>query len=85
MFTIHEEAKASGCADCGEMDPIVLEFHHRDPAEKKFNVASARGKSVPQLVSEIEKCDVVCANCHRRREWQNKHGDVSSVGGSSGS
>lgn len=53
------------CADCGEPDPIVLEFDHiRD---KVRNVSAMRTNSWARLAAEIEKCEVVCANCHRRR------------------
>jgi hypothetical protein len=58
-----------GCADCGEKDPIVLDFDHRDRKEKHFQIGdTARfGWSKKKLLEEVEKCDVVCANCHRRR------------------
>ncbi|MBX3579969.1 MAG: hypothetical protein KF723_22425 [Rhizobiaceae bacterium] len=57
------------CVDCGEADPIVLEFDHRDPLHKVFDIASVRnrGYSLASLKREIAKCDVRCANCHRRR------------------
>jgi hypothetical protein len=54
------------CADCGETDPLVLEFDHL--GDKKFNVgAGMRERSWQAVRDEIAKCDVVCANCHRRR------------------
>jgi len=54
------------CVDCGESDPVVLEFDHLE--EKSFNIAKGlRDRSWEALVTEIAKCDVVCANCHRRR------------------
>jgi hypothetical protein len=58
-----------GCADCGESDPIVLEFDHRDPSQKDDNIGDAYhgGWSLSRLLAEAAKCDVVCANCHRRR------------------
>lgn len=56
------------CVDCGESDPVVLDFDHRDPATKRGDVARlAASKAWPQIVAEIAKCDVRCANCHRRR------------------
>ena len=57
------------CIDCGESDIVVLEFDHRDPSTKKFNVADGarRGFSSTSVKAEIEKCDVRCANCHRRK------------------
>ncbi len=57
------------CLDCGETDPVVLEFDHRDPSLKCFNIASQRNAALDptKLLLEIKKCDVRCANCHRRK------------------
>jgi hypothetical protein len=54
------------CVDCGESDPVVLEFDHL--RDKSFAVA-AKLVDYPweRILEEIEKCEVVCANCHRRR------------------
>ena len=66
------EAKAKPCDDCGRIYPsCAMDFHHRDASTKDRKVA--RGLrllySLPRVVAEIEKCDVLCANCHRIREW----------------
>ena len=54
------------CADCGESDPVVLEFDHL--RDKAFNIGRALAyRSWAAILEEIAKCDVVCANCHRRR------------------
>jgi len=54
------------CVDCGESDPVVLEFDHL--GAKSFNIAKGlRDRSWDALIDEIAKCEVVCANCHRRR------------------
>lgn len=54
------------CVDCGEDDVLVLEFDHL--RDKTHNVAYLiRCGSWERVVEEIEKCEVVCANCHRRR------------------
>jgi hypothetical protein len=55
------------CTECGETDPVVLEFDHLE--DKKFNISKKfLGASTwDDLLREIQKCEVVCANCHRRR------------------
>jgi L-lysine 2,3-aminomutase len=55
------------CVDCGETDPIVLEFDHlRDKIANVSAMALAK-RPWRVILAEIEKCEVVCANCHRRR------------------
>lgn len=57
------------CVDCGERDLVVLEFDHRDPKTKSASISNmiSAGLSVKRIEEEIQKCDVRCANCHRRR------------------
>ena len=57
------------CVDCDEDDIVVLEFDHLQPAMKEFGVSQAvkLGYSWNQVLTEIKKCEVVCANCHKRR------------------
>ena len=56
------------CVDCGNGNTVVLEFDHRDPADKLWNVGWMIARMRWQRVrAEIEKCDVRCVNCHRRR------------------
>lgn len=61
--------RARGCADCGERDPVVLEFDHDDPAQKRETVPRLANNmaSLARLDEEISRCTVRCANCHRRR------------------
>ena len=57
------------CIDCGEIDPIVLEFDHRDDVNKFKGVGAmvCDGYSWTKVKEEIDKCDVRCLHCHRRR------------------
>lgn len=67
------------CVDCGEKDILVLEFDHVK-GKKSFNLsASYRIYSIDNIKQEIEKCQIRCANCHRRvtairrNDWKLKH------------
>lgn len=57
------------CIDCGESDPIVLDFDHVDSETKEYTVAQIHGygMSISRLEKEMSRCVVRCANCHRRR------------------
>jgi hypothetical protein len=60
------------CMDCNEQHPhFVLDFDHRDSSEKNFNVSQmVNGNlSLRKLQTEISKCDLICANCHRKRTF----------------
>lgn len=69
FYRIVHEAKDKPCMDCGvRYPPYVMDFDHRDPGTKKFNIALVNKiSSVKALIEEIAKCDVVCSNCHRER------------------
>lgn len=64
-----ELKKTLSCEICSESTPICLDFHHNDSSEKDFNVsqASFNGLSRDTIRKEIDKCTVLCANCHRKR------------------
>ena len=59
--------KDGKCEMCGYNKCIdALEFHHKDPNEKDFGIASnGHTRSFDQLKTEVDKCLLVCANCHR--------------------
>ena len=56
------------CVDCKLKTHIlnVYDFHHRDPKEKEFAFGKVN-HSFENLKSELDKCDLLCANCHRIR------------------
>lgn len=54
----------SSCKICWHSNPISLEFHHIDPSNKKYTVSCMQTNSVETIASEIDKCVVLCSNCH---------------------
>lgn len=59
---------AHPCVDCGETDPVVLEFDHRESMAKSAPVTVlALTRTWTRVLAEIAKCDVRCVTCHRRR------------------
>lgn len=64
---ILDTLRANPCVDCNEPDIVVLEFDHVRGV-KEGNIAKlTRSANLDRLKKEIDKCEVVCANCHRRR------------------
>lgn len=58
--------KTRYCERCGESHPACLQFHHRDPTQKAFELSKVTYKtySRERIMAEVAKCDVLCANCH---------------------
>ena len=56
-----------GCSRCDETDPACLDFPHRDPASKHRSVSYMVNYSRERLLAEIDKCDLLCCNCHRKQ------------------
>lgn len=65
---VREYKSAHGCKHCDEKESVCLEFHHTNSDEKEYNIsdAIAKGLSIKSLMVEIEKCIVVCSNCHKK-------------------
>lgn len=62
---------AHPCIECGETNPVVLEFHHRHRKDKAISEMVAGGYPTSTIQTEINKCDVLCANCHRKKkQWK---------------
>ena len=66
--------KGGCCSKCGYSKCYAaLEFHHLDPTTKDFNISSTRSWSWVRLKPELDKCVLLCSNCHREehstQEW----------------
>lgn len=62
------------CCKCGYKKCVVaLDFHHRDPSKKSFDIGKAIAQQYrrEKVLAEIKKCDVLCANCHREYHYYN--------------
>lgn len=59
------------CKTCGESRIACLEFHHKNPKEKERAISAVLNCwSKKHLLEELQKCDVLCANCHRAHHWE---------------
>lgn len=58
----------NSCVDCGESDIVVLEFDHiKDVKRLEISLMMRNNYSLKTIKKEIEKCEVRCANCHKRK------------------
>lgn len=58
------------CAFCGyDKNFAALDFHHVDPTQKEFSVNSAMKETSAQVAREIEKCVLLCRNCHQELHY----------------
>jgi hypothetical protein len=72
-----------GCKECGYNDHhAALDFNHRDPATKDFSPGQGI-YSTAKLQAEIDKCDILCSNCHRVHTY-NSHPSRMGKAGTSG-
>lgn len=60
--------KNLSCERCGENTTVCLDFHHQIHKKKDFSLATIRswGWGIERIKKEVEKCAVLCANCHRK-------------------
>jgi hypothetical protein len=68
---LFEYLSTKKCFDCGENDPIVLDFDHKDPRNKfkPISLMLSGHYSWDSVLKEIKKCEIRCANCHRRKTY----------------
>ncbi len=65
---VHTYLKIHPCVDCGEADYRVLEFDHVRGKKKKA-ISAMRPYAIETIEIEVAKCDIRCANCHKRRHF----------------
>jgi hypothetical protein len=75
------------CVECGgRFPPWAMEFDHRDAASKRFELTRMVGKisvgNLTRVLAEIDRCDIVCTNCHRDRTFR-RRSSTALLGGSS--
>jgi hypothetical protein len=81
--TVREEKLRRGaCMDCGlvidERTIVCIDFDHRDPQIKSFQISDMIGRvKCSVLIEEMAKCDAVCRNCHALRTHDKQHHLVS--------
>ena len=68
--------KSLSCKKCGENRYYLLDFHHKNPQEKEFSISDHSRASLETIKKEIEKCDVLCANCHREWHYLSKENNL---------
>lgn len=68
---INKYKSNKGCKRCGEKRHWLLDFHHSDPSQKEFCISDAIRNKYETILPEIEKCDVLCSNCHRDWHYRN--------------
>ena len=68
---VNDIKSSRGCMFCGETHPACLDFHHREPEQKAraISTMARQGVSNERILEEMDKCDVLCANCHRKVHW----------------
>lgn len=69
------------CMKCGFSHPAALDFHHRDPKDKLYEVSVMPLRSIgkKKILAEIAKCDVMCANCHRIHHYNERKGNEAQL------
>lgn len=71
------ESQKQKCAKCGDTRVYVLDFHHRDPTQKDFTICQYKRGSQETIQKEIDKCIVLCANCHREFHYLEKQNNIT--------
>lgn len=71
---VDKHKSSQGCGVCGIKDERCLQLHHKDSSTKKHSVATLIGKGYifKTVKQEVEKCEVLCANCHSIHHYEDR-------------
>lgn len=68
--------KGGKCVNCGYNKCFAaLDFHHLKPEEKEYQWNTLRFKSWDKIIKELDKCVLLCKNCHTEKHWEMSNGD----------
>lgn len=70
LAVVREAKMAIGCVDCGIAHPAVLQYHHLRDKTDNVNRMARKVLDFKIIQAEIDKCIVLCANCHAIRHWE---------------
>lgn len=75
------EYKGGSCEECSVVGhPAIFDFHHREPKHKDFNISKVRSlKWSSKITDELDKCELLCSNCHRMKHVKYKY-TIGSIG-----
>jgi len=62
--------KNLACEICGEKHPATIDFHHKSNKDNEVTQMVHWGYAFENIKKEIAKCQVLCANCHRKLHWK---------------
>lgn len=75
--------KTLKCLRCGEEDYRTIDFHHRNPEEKEFEISyltrTHNWKDKELVLRELAKCDPICANCHKKEHHSDQNPQKFSI------
>jgi hypothetical protein len=74
---IKHKQESKGCSKCKEKRHYLLDFHHMDPSTKLFQIGQGEAKGWEKIKKEIDKCVILCSNCHRDFHYQEKNFNIT--------
>lgn len=81
QVAVQELKSQCACAKCGDKRGYVLDYHHINPDEKENGIARmvSNNYTLDKVFTEIEKCIVLCANCHREFHYFQSQNEIKDL------